>query len=93
MYGLTNLMDEALSRADKLQLPTLVQYGENDQIIPKEPMFLMLEKMPSTTRKAFYEQGYHMLLRDLHGEKPLIDIATWISDNNNLLPYGKSSWK
>jgi alpha-beta hydrolase superfamily lysophospholipase len=93
MYGLTNLMDEALLQADKLLLPTLVQYGENDQIIPKEPMFLMLEKMPQTARKAFYEQGYHMLLRDLHGEKPLIDIAAWISDNNNPLPYGKNRWK
>jgi alpha-beta hydrolase superfamily lysophospholipase len=93
MYGLTNLMDEALSRADKLQLPTLVLYGENDQVIPKEPMFLMLGKMPSTTRKAFYVQGYHMLLRDLHGEKPLIDIATWITDHNTPLPYGTDRWK
>jgi alpha-beta hydrolase superfamily lysophospholipase len=92
MYGLTNLMDEALARADKLQSPTLVQYGENDQVIPKEPMFLMLSRMPSTTRKAFYEQGYHMLLRDLHGEKPMIDIATWISDHNNRLSYGKDRW-
>lgn len=92
MYGLTNLMDEALARADKLRIPTLVQYGEHDQIIPKEPVFRMLEKMPPTTRKAFYEQGYHMLLRDLHGEKPLIDIATWINAHNNPLPYGKSHW-
>jgi alpha-beta hydrolase superfamily lysophospholipase len=92
MYGLTNLMDEALSRAGKLQIPTLVQYGEHDQVIPKEPMFLMLNKMPATTRKAFYQQGYHMLLRDLHGEKPLIDIATWITDHNNPLPYGSDNW-
>jgi len=92
MYGLTNLMDEALAQADKLRLPTLVQYGKNDQVIPKEPMFRMLEKMPSTTRTAFYEQGYHMLLRDLHREKPLIDIAAWISDHNRPLPYGTVNW-
>jgi alpha-beta hydrolase superfamily lysophospholipase len=92
MYGLTNLMDEALAQADKLRLPTLVQYGKNDEIIPKEPMFQMLEKMPSTTRTAFYNQGYHMLLRDLHREKPLIDIATWITDHNNPLPYGTVKW-
>ncbi|MDA8429034.1 MAG: alpha/beta hydrolase [Geobacteraceae bacterium] len=88
LYGLANLMDDALAQADKLQVPTLVQYGEKDQIIPKEPMLLMLGKMPSTTRKAFYKQGYHMLLRDLHREKPLIDIASWISDHNKPLPYG-----
>jgi alpha-beta hydrolase superfamily lysophospholipase len=93
IYGLTNLMDEALLQAEKLELPTLVQYGKNDQIIPKEPMFLILEKMSKTTRKAFYEQGYHMLLRDLQGEKPLTDIAAWIADHNKLLPYGTDNWK
>jgi alpha-beta hydrolase superfamily lysophospholipase len=93
MYGLTNLMDEALSHAGKLQLPTLVQYGENDQIIPKVPTFLMLEKMPKTTRKAFYERGYHMLLRDLNGYKPLTDIVAWIADHNKPLPYGRDNWK
>jgi len=93
LFGLTNLMDEALLRANKLRLPTLVQYGENDQIIPKEPTFLMLDKMPGSTRKAFYEHGYHMLLRDLQGEKPLADIASWIADQNNPLPYGKDNWR
>ena len=93
LYGLTNLMDEALSRADKLHIPTLVQYGAHDQIIPPKPMFLMLEKTPKTTRRAFYEGGYHMLLRDVQGEKPLADIAAWIADNDGPLPYGSGTWK
>jgi alpha-beta hydrolase superfamily lysophospholipase len=93
MHGLSDLMDEALLQADKLQLPTLVQYGENDQIIPKKPIFLMLEKMPKTTRAVFYEHGYHMLLRDLQGEKPLGDIVAWIAEHNNPLPYGTGKWK
>lgn len=93
LYGLTNLMDAALSKGEKLRLPTLVQYGKNDQIIPKEPMLRVLGKMPATTRKAFYEQGYHMLLRDLQGEKPLADIAAWIADRNNPLPFGSDNWK
>ena len=93
LYGLTNLMDAALSRADRLQLPTLVQYGENDRIIPKKPTFLMLDKMPGSTRKAFYKSGYHMLLRDRQGEKPLADIASWIGDHGIRLPYGKDSWQ
>jgi len=92
MYGLTNLMDEALTRAERLHLPTLVQYGKNDQVIPKEPTFMMLDKMPKATRKAFYEQGYHMLLRDLQGEKPMADIAAWIIDHDSPLPYGTENW-
>jgi len=93
MYGLTNLMDAALLNAGKLQLPTLILYGKKDQIIPREPTFRMLATMPKTTRTAFYENGYHMLLRDLQGEKPLTDIAAWITDHDSRLPYGTASWQ
>lgn len=93
MYGLTNLMDEALSNAEKLHVPTLVQYGKKDQIIPREPTLLMLGKMPETTRKAFYADGYHMLLRDLQREKPLSDMVAWIADHNAALAYGADNWQ
>jgi acylglycerol lipase len=92
VYGLSNLMDEALSQAENLRVPTLVQYGKHDQIIPKSPIFLMLEKMPTATRKAFYENGYHMLLRDLQADKPLADIAAWITDHKQPLVHGTDNW-
>jgi len=88
VYGLSNLMDQALSQAGKLRKPTLVQYGAKDEIIPRQPILSMLDKMPKTARRAFYEHGYHMLLRDLQGEKPMADIAAWIDDHNKPLPYG-----
>lgn len=93
MYGLTNLMDEALSGAEKLSVPTFVLYGKKDQIIPKEPTLLMLEKVPNTTRKAFYPDGYHMLLRDLQREKPLSDMVAWITNHNAPLAYGADHWQ
>jgi alpha-beta hydrolase superfamily lysophospholipase len=93
LYGLTDLMDEALARAGKIAPPTLILYGENDQVIPKEPTLEMLEKMPPGTRKAFYKNGYHMLLRDLRGDMPLADIAAWIEDHNSHLPFGTEEWQ
>lgn len=93
LHGLTNLMDTALMDAAQLKVPTLVQYGKHDEIIPAEPMLQMLEKAPVTTRKAFYEKGYHMLLRDLHAEQPLSDIAAWITDRSHPLPYGSDRWQ
>lgn len=93
IYGLTNLMDEALLNAERLQVPTLVQYGKKDQIIPKEPTLLMLGKMPETTRTAFYPEGYHMLLRDVHREKPLNDIVVWITNRIAPLTYGAANWQ
>jgi len=92
MYGLTNLMDQALINARRIQLPTLIVYGKRDQVIPKEPTFRMLSKVPQTARKAFYENGYHMLLRDLQREKPLTDISLWIADNNNALLFATENW-
>jgi acylglycerol lipase len=80
MYGVTNLMDAALGRAGQLNLPTLVLYGDHDQIIPREPIKRMLAQMPGPpqTKVVFYADGYHMLLRDLQAEKPLGDIVAWI---------------
>jgi hypothetical protein len=52
----------------------------------------MLNAMPATTRRAFYDNGYHMLLRDLQGDKPLADIVAWVSDRNAALPYGVGTW-
>jgi acylglycerol lipase len=92
VYGLSNLMDQALSQAAQLSKPTLVQYGKHDEIIPREPIAQLLAKMPGTTRRAYYPDGYHMLLRDLQGEKPLADISAWIADHNRALPYGSSDW-
>ncbi|HBA73574.1 MAG TPA: alpha/beta hydrolase [Geobacter sp.] len=92
VYGLTNLMDEALSKAGKLKLPALVQYGKKDQVIPREPTLLMLGKMSKATRKAFYAEGYHMLLRDLQAEKPLADIVAWVTDHDNPLPNGRDNF-
>ncbi|MDA1343577.1 MAG: alpha/beta hydrolase, partial [Proteobacteria bacterium] len=37
---------------------------------------------------AFYQQGYHMLLRDLQAPIPLKDILAWINLTTNQLPSG-----
>ncbi len=90
MYGLTNLMDAALDSAGQLKTPTLVQYGKHDEVVPREPVSQMLAKMPGPpqTRVAFYENGYHLLLRDLQAEKPWNDIAAWIENRQAPLPSG-----
>lgn len=93
LHGLTDLMDEALLRVGKLQVPVLVQYGMNDQVIPKEPTFILLKKIHKSVRKAFYVNGYHLLLRDLQGEKPLADIVSWVIDRNRPLTNGLEVWE
>jgi alpha-beta hydrolase superfamily lysophospholipase len=92
VYGLTDLMDEAFNSATLLHGNTLMLYGEKDDIIPKQPTYAFLQKFlaTDTTEKtvAFYQQGYHMLLRDLQAPTAWKDIASWINNKPKKLPSG-----
>ena len=88
--GVADLMDEAQRDAGRLCGPILVLYGGKDQVIPEAPIRLMLGKLPKDgkNRIAFYKDGYHMLLRDLHAERIWADIAGWIGNRGGALPPG-----
>jgi len=90
IYGLVNLMDAGLESAARLKGPTLILYGEKDEIVPKTPTAMMIGELPETEkyhqRIALYEGGYHMLLRDLPAATVWKDIAAWISDPTAPLP-------
>ena len=89
IYGLTNLMDQALEAAWKLNQPLLVLYGKKDEVIPKTPIMAMLSRLPEktkVTRKVIlYDEGYHMLMRDLQAKKVWRDITNWIEARNKQL--------
>jgi alpha-beta hydrolase superfamily lysophospholipase len=91
LFGLVNLMDEARTAPEKTPAkmpenvkdpapPILFLYGAHDQIIPAKPTQAVIAalgaKAPLDVKR--YEQGWHMLLRDLEGEKVDRDIADWI---------------
>lgn len=93
IWGLVNLMDDALAEAPRLDdTPLLILYGERDEIIPKEPTRKMIESLaPDSTgvRKiAIYPKGYHMLLRDLEAKTVWEDVLHWIEDPKAPLPSG-----
>ena len=84
LYGLANLMDKAYEHADRLKTRLLLLYGEKDEIIPRAPIFSFYENLPAGSRgqqrMILYENGYHMLLRDLQAEIVLQDIVHWIDE-------------
>lgn len=92
IYGLTNLMDRALELSARLKGPALILYGQKDEIIPRKPTQIMLDRLPAAAsggpRLAVYEDGFHMLLRDLQAETLWWDIAHWIIDPVSPLPSG-----
>ncbi len=92
VYGLTDLMDAAFNSATSLHGNTLMLYGEKDEIIPKAPTYAFLQQFLQTDAAnktvAIYQDGYHMLLRDLHASTAWKDIATWINASSDKLPSG-----
>ncbi|HJS32063.1 MAG TPA: lysophospholipase [Alphaproteobacteria bacterium] len=87
VWGLVNLMDDALGAAAKLERPALILLGARDDLVPDEPTDLMLRRLPPASRGARrvaeYRNGYHMLLRDLNAEIVHRDVVAWIESLRN----------
>ncbi|HJN22312.1 MAG TPA: alpha/beta hydrolase [Rhodospirillales bacterium] len=96
IHGLTDLMDAALESAYTFDAPALILIGERDEIIPRNPTRLLIQRLPRNGRHrrrlAFYAKGYHMLLRDLQAETVWRDIAAWIADASAPLPSAADKW-
>ena len=88
MWGLVNLMDSALQGSARLAAPALILYGAKDQLISAGPTAEMVSRLAGDIPVALYENGWHMLLRDLRAEIVWKDIAAWISDRDAELPSG-----
>ncbi len=89
LYGLSNLMDKAFDSAERFRVSSLILYGEKDEIIPWKPVLDFYKRLPlkgDQQKMILYENGYHMLLRDLQAEKVLKDIAAWIDRHSGLDP-------
>ena len=85
VYGLVDLMDEARQAPEHLTVtpPILFLYGKNDQIIPRPPTEAVIAELGSRATVRFYDKGYHMLLRDLEGDRVAQDVADWIAQRKS----------
>ena len=92
IYGLVDLMDAALASGTLLDTRLFVMYGAKDEIIPRAPMRRFVDALPAEPmhprKLAWYENGYHMLLRDLEGPIVIADVATWVLTPAAPLPSG-----
>ncbi len=90
VYGLVDIMDSALDAAPRLGAPLLLMYGAQDQVIPAPAIEAFVAHLPADPdhrrRLAYYEHGYHLLLRDLDGPVVAEDVASWIFDHAQPLP-------
>jgi len=89
-YGLVELMDAAYDAAPRVHLPYLMLHGMGDRLVPTATVRAAIEIMPprQDSRLAFYEHGYHLLMRDKQGPVVAADIAAWIGNHEAALPSG-----
>jgi alpha-beta hydrolase superfamily lysophospholipase len=90
LAGLVELMDAAVAAAPRFRAPALLLYGGRDRLVPARPTRRLMAALPDPDRQraAFYAEGYHMLLRDMQGERVARDIAAWTLDRGATLPSG-----
>jgi acylglycerol lipase len=86
--GLVDLMTEAADRAAALRVPTLVLYGENDEVLSGPSIRRLIARLPDDEDIVFasYSRGFHMLLIDLARRTVHRDIASWILSPDQPLP-------
>lgn len=93
IYGLNNLMDEALMASSNMPENTLVLYGEKDEVIPKRPTCEMLKDLDFEAQGVsfrLYPEGYHMLSRDLQAARVFSDILEWMVDTSTFRKQSQS---
>jgi acylglycerol lipase len=93
IYGLVDLMDLALEAAPRLDMPVLLMYGARDEVVPRAALAEFVRGLPPDAgnvmggrRLAYYQHGYHLLLRDLEGATVTDDVANWVLDRRAPLP-------
>jgi alpha-beta hydrolase superfamily lysophospholipase len=85
LKGLVDLMSNAEAALPSVpsDVPMLVLFGRHEQVLPDKVVAETLHRIETTPqavrpRVAMYDQGYHMLLRDLQAETVWRDIAAWM---------------
>ena len=56
----------------------LLTYGAKDQVIPARPTQAVIAGLGARATVKRYDNGYHMLLRDLGRAVPQADIADFV---------------
>jgi alpha-beta hydrolase superfamily lysophospholipase len=87
VYGLVSLMELASLAEPAPETPLLLLYGENDQLIPRQPVEALAARL-GCARTALYPDGWHMLFRDLQAETVWRDVLAFLEDASARLPSG-----
>jgi acylglycerol lipase len=89
LWGIADLMDSA-TKHTQFAIPTLILYGERDEIVPARPTCAWIKSLDPTDAWQFavYPNGWHLLTRDLDAPTLRADLASWLAEPGSSLPSG-----
>jgi alpha-beta hydrolase superfamily lysophospholipase len=77
LLGLVRVMDRALAAAPHVAIPTLVLIGARDEVIDPDEMAAAGARIGGAPEIRRYEEGWHMLFRDLQKRRVWSDLRDW----------------
>ena len=80
--GLIRIMDRAVEAAPGVTRPTLVLYGDKDEVTPSAPVDAAFDALGGDKTYRRYPDGWHLLFRDLQAETVWADVANWIEEQS-----------
>ena len=88
VHGVVSVMESGHKAAAKLPAATLMSYGANDYVIPERAVKRTFKLLPEHVRGVYYENGWHMLLRDKQSDLVAADYLAFMQDPDARLPSG-----
>ncbi|MEM6536243.1 MAG: lysophospholipase [Pseudomonadota bacterium] len=77
--GLVRLMGDAWDATEGVSADAIVLIGEKDEIIPPKDMKAAATRLTGDVDVRTYDNGWHLLFRDLDRSEPTSDVIEWIT--------------
>lgn len=77
ILGMVRVADMAEAAAAKVGLPALLLLGAKDEIVPEAAVGRVFARLTGPQQVIEYQEGWHMLFRDLQAERVWRDVADW----------------
>lgn len=78
LMGLVRVTDAAEAGASKVTIPALLLLGDKDQIVPNKSVREVFAELAGPREMIAYQEGWHLLFRDLQAENVWRDVAGWV---------------
>lgn len=89
LHGLVRLTDLAEAAAPRVEVPALMLLGEKDQIVVNGAARATFGRFAGPRQIIEYEDGWHLLFRDLQAERVWRDVADWALTGSDLAEGAK----